>query len=332
MSGNDSRKLKMLCLLRIFEEKTDENHRLTMTELIAELEKEEIRAERKSIYSDIEALRDLGYDIIGERGEDGYRYFMGMRRFELAELKLLTDAVQSARFITEKKSDELIRKLETLCSVYDAKKLQRQVFVAGRIKSMNEGVFSNVDLLHEAIALNRKITFRYWNWNVKKEMELRHGGALYKVSPWGLSWDSENYYMIAFDDAEKKIKHYRVDKMQGITVTDEKREGRDAYKGIDIADYTKKTFGMFGGEERTVTMQCEDRFAGVMIDRFGKDVFLVPGKDGTFKITVRVAVSGQFTGWVIGLGTGVRVTGPPDVAEMIRKEALRIVEEYSGKG
>lgn len=329
MAEGDNRKQKLIWLLRIFSEKTDEDHRLSMSGIIEELAKVDISAERKSVYRDIETLKDLGYDIQGERDDTGtYGYFMGMRRFELAELKLLVDSVQSARFITRKKSGELIKKLETLCSSYDAKKLQRQVFVAGRIKSMNEGVFNNVDLIHEAIGENEKITFRYWNWNVKKEMELRHNGALYKVSPWGLSWDSENYYMIAFDDTDKKIKHYRVDKMMKIRVTGEKREGRDAYEGIDLADYSRKTFGMFGGEERTVTLRCEDRFAGVMIDRFGKDVFLVPGKDGHFTVTVKVAVSSQFIGWVMGLSEGVTVTAPSDVVEMIRKEAERVLSEY----
>lgn len=331
MPSNDLKKVKILRVLEILSENTDEGHHISMAGILEELERYGIKAERKGIYRDIESLRDLGYDIIGERDMDGYSYYMASREFELAELKLLVDSVQSARFITRKKSDELIKKLESLCSVHDAKKLQRQVFVAGRVKSMNEAVFRNVDLLHEAIGENKKIAFLYWNWNVKKEMELRHGGAEYRVSPWGLSWDSENYYMIAYDEAEQKIKHYRVDKMQKIRILPEKREGRDAYRGIDLAEYTKKTFGMFGGEERTVSLRCEERMAGVIIDRFGKDVFLVPAKDGTFSVTVKVAVSGQFIGWLMGLSGGVEVTSPADVRELVYREAEKIIASYGPK-
>ena len=299
-----------------------------MPEMIKELEKYDVQAERKSVYNDIALLKEFGYDIIGEQTKDGYAYYMAMRQFELPELKLLVDSVQSAKFITERKSNELIKKLETLCSEHEAKQLQRQVFVSGRIKTMNESIFNNVDQIHLAINANKKITFQYWNWNVNKEMVLRKDGAQYKVSPWGLSWDDENYYLVAFDDEEKKIKHYRVDKMLRIAITNEKREGRDSYRGIDMAEYSKKTFGMFGGEERTVTIECENQFAGVMIDRFGKDVFMVKRDENHFAISPKVAVSPQFIGWIIGLGEGVKVSAPEDVVKQIRQMLTKTSKLY----
>ena len=328
MARKENQKLKLLYLIRILVSKTDDTHTITMPEIIDELEKCDVEAERKSIYSDISYLREFGYDIIGEKNGKGFEYSIGKRKFELAELKLLVDAVQSAKFITERKSNELIRKIETLCSEYEAKQLQRQVYVQGRIKTMNESIFYNVDRIHEAIANNRKITFQYWNWNVDKKMELRHDGMKYKVSPWGLSWDDENYYMVAFDDADKKIKHYRVDKMLRIDMTEEKREGYDSYRDVDMADYTKKTFGMYGGEEHTVTIECENRYAGVMIDRFGTDVTMMKKDKDHFVIYPKVAVSGQFIGWILGLGEGVRITGPDTVIERIKAEGKRIAREY----
>ncbi len=277
-----------------------------------------MEAERKGIYNDIALLRECGYDIVGEHVGRNYKYYLGERDFNLPELKLLVDSVQSSKFITEKKSKELIKKLEKLCSENEAKQLERQVFIAGRVKTMNESIFYNVDQIHYAINRNRKITFQYWNWNVDKKMELRKDGAKYKVSPWGLSWDDENYYLVAYDDADKKIKHYRVDKMLHIDTVDEKREGRADFRNPDMADYARKTFGMFGGEERTVTIECENRFAGVMIDRFGKNVTLVKRDTEHFAVIAKVAVSPQFIGWIVGLGDGVKVTEPEDVVKKIK--------------
>ena len=318
MPRKDNQKLKVLYVLKIFEEKTDYDHPITMPEIVAELDRYGVEAERKGIYNDIALLRECGYDIVGEHVGRNYKYYLGERDFNLPELKLLVDSVQSSKFITEKKSKELIKKLEKLCSENDAKQLERQVFIAGRVKTMNESIFYNVDQIHYAINRNRKITFQYWNWNVDKRMELRKDGAKYKVSPWGLSWDDENYYLVAYDDADKKIKHYRVDKMLHIDTVDEKREGRADFRNPDMADYARKTFGMFGGEERTVTIECENRFAGVMIDRFGKNVTLIKRDTEHFAVITKVAVSPQFIGWIVGLGEGVKVTGPEDVVEKIR--------------
>lgn len=240
--------------MKILLEKTDEEHSITMQEIKESLEAYGIGAERKSLYSDIESLRQYGMDIIGRQMDRTYYYSVGNRQFELAELKLLVDSVQAAKFITAKKSNELIKKIESMASKYEASKLHRQVYVAERVKTMNESIYYNVDMIHAAIGANSKITFQYFQWNVDKKMELRRGGSLYEVSPWALSWSDENYYLIAFDSLEDKIKHFRVDKMLHIEMEGSKREGKKCFDEFDMAIYTRKMFGMFGGEEQMVNL------------------------------------------------------------------------------
>ncbi len=328
MAKGNNQKLKIVYLMKILLERTDETHSITMPEILEALAAYGISAERKSIYNDIENLRLYGLDIIGTQEDRTYCYHIGNRQFELAELKLLVDSVQSAKFITAKKSNELIKKIEGLASKYEASQLHRQVYVAGRVKTMNESIYYNVDRIHTAIAENSKITFQYFQWNVDKKMELRHDGALYEVSPWSLSWDDENYYLIAYDSAEGIIKHFRVDKMLYIKSTGARREGKQAFKSFDMAAYARKTFGMYGGKEERVRIECDNSFAGVMIDRFGKDVSMIRLDDKRFVVNVEVAVSRQFLAWIIGLGEGVKLTGPESVVKMMNEEIDRLVKQY----
>lgn len=328
MAKLPNQKLKILYLMKVLLEKTDESHSITMPEIIAELEAYGITAERKSIYNDMECLRQYGLDIIGEQYDRTYYYRIGNRQFELAELKLLVDSVQSAKFLTAKKSNRLIKKIEGLASKYEASQLHRQVYVAERIKTMNESIYYNVDNIHNAIAKNSKITFQYFQWNIKKEMELKRDGALYEVSPWALSWNDENYYLVAYDSVEQMIKHFRVDKMLNITVTDEKREGKSLFQTFDMAVYAKKMFGMFYAREQTVKLECANSLAGVVIDRFGKDVMLIPKDDSHFTVNVKVAVSLQFLAWVIGLGEDVKILEPKTVVDRINGEIDRLIRQY----
>ena len=328
MAKSPNQKLKLLYLMKILLEQTDENHRITMTEIIENLASYNISAERKSLYNDIESLRLYGLDIIGIQEGRTYFYYVGSRRFELAELKLLVDSVQSAKFITAKKSSELIKKLEGLASRYEASKLHRQVFVAGRVKTMNESIYYNVDRIQTAIGENSKITFQYFQWNVEKKMELRHDGAVYKVSPWALSWNDGNYYLIAYDGEKGIIKHFRVDKMLHIELNGEKREGKQVFQSFDMAAYARKMFGMYGGKEERVRLECENSFAGVIIDRFGKDVTLNRLDDTHFFVNLEAAVSRQFLSWVIGLGEGVKITGPESVVARMEDEICRLMRQY----
>ena len=207
-------------------------------------------------------------------------------------------------------------------------KLQRQVYVSGRIKTMNESIYYTVDAIHNAISENRKIKFQYFQWNVKKEMMLRHNGAYYHISPWGLSWDNENYYLVGYDSEADKIKHYRVDKMLHIQMSNEKREGKEHIKKLDMADYAKKSFGMFGGKEQKVKLLVENSLAGVIIDRFGKDTMIIPADANHFTVHVNVHVSNQFLGWIISLGEGVKIVAPDEVVNQLKNEIDRLVRQY----
>ena len=329
MPKGTNQKFKLYRLAQIMQEETDDDHYITMPQIMSELGKYDITADRKSIYNDLRDLEVLGIEVEGEPVGNRYHYHVVDRPFELPELKLLVDAIQSSKFITERKSNALIKKLEKLVSRYEAVKLQRQVFVSGRIKTMNESIYYTVDAIHNAISENRKIRFQYYQWNVKKEMELRHDGAYYHISPWGLSWDDENYYLVGYDSEAAQIKHYRVDKMLHIQMSGEMREGRERFKKLDMADYTRKSFGMFGGKEEKVKLLVDNRLSGVMIDRFGKDIILIPVDEEHFTVNVDVRVSSQFFGWIFSLGEGVKIISPDEVAEQMRRETERIARQYA---
>lgn len=328
MPKGSNQKFKLYRLAQIMLERTDEEHYISMPEIMAALSEYDVTADRKSIYNDLRDLSVFGIEVEGEPIGNRYHYHVTNRSFELPELKLLVDAIQSSKFITEKKSYALIKKLETLASKYDAQKLQRQVYVSGRIKTMNESIYYTVDAIHNAISENKKIKFQYFQWNAKKEMELRHNGAWYHISPWGLSWDDENYYLVGYDTDAGMIKHYRVDKMLHIKISDESREGKEHFKKLDMADYAKKSFGMFGGKEQTVKLSVHNKLAGVIIDRFGKDVMMIPADEEHFNVNVDVRVSRQFLGWVFSLESDIQIVGPDDVVEQMRKEIARSVEQY----
>ena len=318
MAKSSNQKAKILYLMQLFLEETDEEHPISRKGLEEKLADLGIHAERKSLYNDIETLKNFGMDI-SYRKEHPEGYYLAEREFELPELKLLVDAVQSSRFITQKKSDALIRKIEKLTSRYEAHKLQRQVVVADRIKAMNESIYYNVDKLHSAIGLDEQITFQYFEWTVSKELRLKKGGEIYQVSPWALTWDNENYYLIGYDMNAQCIKHFRVDKMLRIELSGRKRAGREAFARFDLAQYTKRTFGMFGGDEETVRIRFHNKFVGVVIDRFGKDVPLRPDGETHFIARVQVAVSEQFFGWMTGLGRDAQILSPSAVVEAYRR-------------
>lgn len=327
MSKGTNQKLKLLYLTKIFREQTDEEHMLTIAEIIEKLSAYDVSADRKTLYTDFEELRHFGLDIISQQIGRQHYYYLGAREFELPELKLLVDSVQSAKFITAQKSQKLIKKLEGLVSKYEATQLQRQVYITGRVKTMNESIYYNVDKLHAALSADAQIQFQYYQWNVKKEMELRRGGKLYQVSPWGLMWDDEYYYLVAYDAETDKIKHYRVDKMLRIQITDQKRAGKERYQSFNLPNYTKRIFGMFSGEETKVTLEADNSMAGVLIDRFGKDIMLIPQDGGRFRATVDVAISDQFLGWIVALGT-VKIVGPEAVVKKMQAKVSNLIADY----
>jgi len=309
-----NQKVKLLLLQQMLQQKSDEEHPITTQELISALEQEGIHAERKSIYDDMAALEQFGLDIQNRKGKEA-GWFIGAREFQLAELKLLVDAVQSCRFITQRKSGDLIRKLEGLASVHQARQLQRQVYVDRRVKSMNESVYYNIDKLHAALSAGRAVGFKYFEYNVKKERVFRREGKRYMVSPWALIWESENYYLAGWDHAMGELRHYRVDKMAELVITGAPRQGDQRCRELNAADYGKKHFGMFSGREARVRLRCQNRLVGVVLDRFGQDTMLVPDGEGHFVVAVTVVVSPQFLGWLFGLGGGVELLSPQWAAE-----------------
>ena len=308
-------KQKLLYLQKIMLEKTDEDHGLTINEIKDALDGYGIKAERKSLYDDIEILQNFGLDICTIR-TNTVRYYIGNRDFQIPELKLLVDAIQSSKFITRKKSLELINKLGHLVSENESTQLRREVYVTNRVKTVNEHIYYNVDKLHNALSENKKISFQYFKWDLdfsngtKIVKTARKNGEAYKVSPWALCWDDENYYLIAYDSEAEMIKHYRVDKMERIRLLKEERDGSEKYKDFNPARYAKSVFSMFGGEECEVKLLVDNDFIGVIVDRFGSDIFVVRHDEHSFTVTVHVMLSPQFYAWLFGLGGKVKILSP----------------------
>ncbi|MBE6632602.1 MAG: WYL domain-containing protein [Ruminococcaceae bacterium] len=327
MPKKENQKLKLMYLAQIFTSRSDEEHPLTMQDIISALEGYGISAERKSLYSDMELLRDFGYDIVSKKTGRGCDYFLASRDFELPELKLLVDAVQSSKFITQKKSEKLIKKLDALTSIHQAKELRRNVVVSGRIKAMNESIYYNVDKLHYAILRDKRISFKYFEWTADKEKNYRHNGKRYDVSPWHLMWDDENYYLVAYDTESNMIRHYRVDKMEDIRLSEDIRLGKEHFKDFSAAEYSAKHFGMFGGDETLVRLRVKNTLAGVIIDRFGKEPSFFKNGDGSFELSVRVNLSPQFYGWIMSFGGDISVLSPDTAVTELKAMAERILEQ-----
>ena len=317
MAKRGNQKAKLLVLYQLLLKKGDEEHPISTPELIQALARAEIPAERKSIYTDMETLQDFGLDVQLRLGKTG-GWFVGEREFELPELKLLVDAVQSSRFISRKKSESLIRKLSGLTSEHQAKQLRRQVYVDRRVKTDNESVYYAIDRLHAAIAGGRAVTFRYFDYDVRGEKVFRREGKGYLVSPYGLIWSDENYYLVGWEHGGTALRHYRVDRMAGLTMTGLPREGGEGCRDFDLAEYGQRHFHMFSGREGKVRLRCENRFVNVMLDRFGQEAMLIPDGEEHFVLTVDAVVSPQFYGWLFGLGDGVGLTAPDWAVEEYR--------------
>lgn len=331
MPRSSGQKLKLLYILRFLEQNTDEHHPASTADIISWLASNDIPAQRKSIYDDIEKLCEFGYDIIQVQNRLGGGYYMAGREFELAELKLLVDAVQSSRFITTRKSRSLIKKLEQMAGKHDAGKLQRQVYVAGRIKTENESIYYSIDTIHRAIQGNRQISFQYLDWNLEKELAPRANSEK-RVSPWALIWQDENYYLAAYDSSDEVMKHYRVDKMGGVEVRTEARQGVEQFAKVDLAAYTNQIFGMYGGEEAVVTLQLPNRLVGVVLDRFGREADIRQMPDERFRVRAKVMVSGQFFGWLAGIGRDVEIVSPDAVRERYRRWLEGILSSMPDSG
>ena len=326
MPRSEKQKLKLCLIIDLFKKSSDPDHPLTIEDIAKHLESYGIAAERKSIYRDMRAMEELGYEIVSLHDKH-FSYYLGSREFETAELRTLIDAVQSSRFITKHKSNTLIKKLVGLATEYDAKKLASQVFVTNRIKTANESIFYNVDAIHSAIAENCRICFTYFDWSLKNGRVYRKNGGEYIISPWALIWHSENYYMIGYDGQEDMIKHYRVDRMNSINVIEKQREGKDKFKELDVAKYAKHYFGMYNSAVERVTLNCANDLTNVVIDKFGNDAdFELQPDDETFNVTAEVAVSPVFLSWVLMFGGKIKIVSPESAKEKLREMAVKALD------
>lgn len=324
MARSDNQKQKLLLLKDFLEQQTDEDHPASLQTILSWLEQHGVSVERKTVYGDLQTLEEYGMDILRTTGKFA-AYSLGARQFDLAELKLLVDAVLSARFLSERKSSELIKKLSALTSVYNAGILKRQVMVSGRVKSMNESVIYNVDLIHQAIGMNRRISFRYFELDLRKQRSYR--GGVRCASPYALCWDDANYYLIAHTH-EHGLTHFRVDKMAQIQITNEPRTRTKQTDSLNLSAYHTSVFGMFGGEPQKVWLRFENSLSGVVIDRFGKDAMLIPDGEEHFTYTADVCLSPNFFGWLASFGSRVRILGPASVLEQMKELCRGILAQY----
>lgn len=328
MPKSENQKQKLLYILKFFYEETDEDHSISVQQIIDKLDHYGISAARRSVYDDIRTLKEFGFDIIMQKNKS-YSYFLGSRLFETAELKILIDSIQSSRFITKKKSEAIIKKLRSLASKPQSRQFSGQLYIYDRIKNQNECIFYSVDKLHNAIAENRKISFQYFDYNIKREKIFRKNGDIYITNPMAMTFDNENYYLIAYNEKHKDYIHYRVDKMADITVLSDKRvvpEGR-----FNAADYVKPMFSMFDGETENITAIFHNSYLNVVIDRFGDNVRLseADGYDECFKAVFKAAVSPTFLSWIFGFGIGVRIISPQWVVDEVKEYAFQIAEMYA---
>ena len=329
MARGRKQKLKLFYLYKVFRENSDKTHPLTMPQIVELLEAYGVDANRKALYDDIEALRLFGIDI--EKKKEGlYTYYYATNRpFELAEMKILVDAVQASKFISEKETKVLIQKLLFLVGESDARLLERDVHVPGRIKNMSESVYHAVDVFFRAQYLDHQLRFHYFRWNLQGEKELRRNGDYYNVSPWNLIYDDEKYYLVGYDHLHKEIRHFRLDKMLDVEEVDLKRKGITKFRQVNKAKYTQQHFRMYGGEIQTVTLLCDNEMSNAIVDRFGHNVKMMPVDEGHFEVSVETAVSDQLLGWVIARGGGVKITGPEDVVSGLRELVERVGKKHS---
>ncbi len=307
MPGTPHQTLKILTLLSILRLRSDEQHPLPMEEILLEMEAVNLPVERKAVYKYIRALVDCGYDVRNRKREG---WFIGAREFTLPEIKLLVDAVQSSHFITQENTDILISKLEHLCSVYQGAQLQRQVYLSGRPKVTNSRIYENVDQIYTAIGCGKAISFLYFDYDLRHRKVYRHDRKVYNVSPFGLIWSSERYYLAGFDHETEDLRSYRVDKMDTVKILTETRRGLDIYPDFSIAEYEQRRFGMFSGEETTVVLQGKMNMVNIVWDRFGDKVMMVPDGPDHFRFSITVDLSPQFFGWLFGLNGDMVILGP----------------------
>ena len=324
MPKNENQKLKLFRIFEILLRESAEDYGVSMSRIISRLAEYGINAERKSIYDDFRALEELGFPVM-RLAKRPPEYTLTERIFELPELILLVDAIESSKFITAEQSRVLIKKLGVFAGERTARKLSRSVFVDDRVKTVNKATLYSIDCIHEAINSSKKISFTYFDYDIHKNKILRRGGEKYLVLPKALVWNDENYYLTAFDERDMKMKNFRVDKMSSVSIVNEPPSEIALEAPFNPAEYSRKVFGMYGGREELVTLEFAERLAGVMIDRFGADVNLYKA-DSACRATVRVMISPTFFSWVFSFGKDMRIVSPVSVKEEYERMLAAVYE------
>ncbi|MDD4320566.1 MAG: WYL domain-containing protein [Acidaminococcaceae bacterium] len=327
MPKSENQKLKLLYVRKLLWDATNENHTLTVNEIILRLAALGIKAERKSIYDDIVDLQKFGMDIECRRGRSN-EYFLASREFALPELKILADVVATSKFITRKKSIKLIKKLEHLTCTYNAKELQRRVQVRNRIENMHASVYSAVDKIHKAIAIKKKVAFNYWEWILEKKEKVRRNTGKFVVNPCVLCWDNDKYYLAVYSNETRDFKYYRVDKMSEVTILDKPCDFATMKQGLDLTIHTKKHFGMDAGKVQKVCLYCDNSLTGAMIDRFGQDLIIKKSDSLGFAISVDLVVNQLFFAWLVEFGTGIKILTPESVGKVFKDYLRNISKLY----
>ena len=324
MPRESGQKLKILYLYKILMEQSDESHPLSVPALVDALREYGITAERKSIYNDLDALEQFGADV----AHDTKGWYLASREFDLPELQLLANAVASSKFITEKKSQELIRKITGLTGKYDAVRLNRQIYILNRRKHVNEQIYYNVDRIHDAISENREIRFHYFEYDLSKSRRYRRNGEIYTALPYALCWDDDNYYMIAYYPRRDNITNFRVDRMERIELG-EYREPDERRQNFSVSGHTQGLFSMFGGEKMLAQIEFRKYLIGAVLDRFGLDVALKPVGDDRFVISADIVVSPAFWGWLFQFGADAKVVGPESLCRLAAEETAKLAALYA---
>lgn len=327
MAGLSKQKQKLLIMEQLFNKRTDENHALTGNQLIDILAHQDIKAERKTIYDDIATLCDSGIKLEVTKIGHSNAYFLSERLFQDEELFLLADAVASSKFLTIKKSNELIKKLQSLTSDHKAKQLRRSIYVDNRTKAFNENIYYTINTVQEGIFSDRNITFNYFEYSLEKRKQLKHGGELYTVSPFQLIWENNNYYLACYCFKHKKICRYRVDRMTNVSVSDEKRCKLTEEEAEEMKNQ-RSLYSMYGGEEETVQIQFDNSLINVVIDRFGERVICHQNSENTFYINADVQISPTFWGWLFQFGNKAKILGPSQVAVMAQEKIAELADMY----
>ena len=314
---------RTLYVLKYLWQNSDEEHPATVSDILSALASEDIKVERHALVSDIEKLTEFGIDIVCVKSSPN-KYFIGQRTFELPELKLLVDAVESSHFISATKSHNLVEKLYGMTSTYQAAELNRHLYIDGRVKSDCKTLYYTVDLIHKAIKEQRRIRFKYVEYTIEKKKVYKHNGCIYEFSPYAMLWHDDRYYVLGYSERHEKIVKFRVDRIAKAEATDipSVKEPAD----FEPVAYLKSIIAMYDGKMETVRLKCTPDMMKVIIDRFGKDVFTEPCDDG-FVAEVKVSVSPTFFGWVFGFAGKIKSTSPQQVVNEYKSALGKALDE-----